>query len=191
MQVLPVLGWIHHGHPPSQEVSCLEPRSLCPSATQPSRPASRRRPRFLSPGCRSPIGPGRLLRILRTGDTRPTALRSHHARLLAALLLLRRRLLQPQDRPGLRTQPRLLGHRRRRPPRLPHHQRFPQGALGTLGRVVRAGAQTCCSGRHGPPGQSCLRRQQIHRPSLATQGHELWLHAKGRGASESRDRGSC
>ena len=35
---------------------------------------------------------------LRTGDTRPTALRSHHARLLAALLLLRRRLLQPQDR---------------------------------------------------------------------------------------------
>ena len=37
-----VLGWIHHGVliPRRKEVSCLEPRSLCPSATQPSRPAS-------------------------------------------------------------------------------------------------------------------------------------------------------
>src|SRR5215470_11011567 len=80
--------------------------------------------------------------------------------------LLRRRLFQSQDRRRLRAQPGLPGHRRRRPPRLPHHQRLPQGPLAGLRRLVCAGAAPGRRGRLGAPGQRRLGWQQVPGPGL-------------------------
>ena len=126
-----------HGRQEYQDLPPLGARTLrpepiprsqsCPKATWCSSSSTPSPTRFVS-----------LLRPLRSRDPRRAALRSGADGLLVALRLLRRRLLQPQDRPGLRTQPGLPGHRRRRPPGLPHHQRLPQDSPGRLRRLFTA-----------------------------------------------------
>src|SRR5208337_3117742 len=113
---------VDHGRSDSENLPPLGAAALRATDAFAARETARTRPGLLPPGHRAPPRFVTLLRLLRNRDARRPALRSGRDGLFVALRLLRRRLLQPQDRPGLRTQPGLPGHRWRRPPRLPHHQ---------------------------------------------------------------------